>query len=76
MHIYMHFWTQHAFPLLLQRQTSFQALYQYADLLKDITEGAFVWDLLCPLNGADLVDGLQVRRQATVHTQNTLVYNL
>jgi len=76
MHIYMHFWTQHAFPHLSERQTSVQAFYQYVDMLKDITEGAFVWDLLCPLNGADLVDSLQVRRQTTVHTQDTLVYNL
>lgn len=39
-----------------------------------VAEGAFVRDLLVPLNGPDLVQGLDVWGEASVHTQNLLVY--
>ena len=40
------------------------------------TEGPFVGNFLIPLDGPDLVDGLDVRRQPAVYTQHALIYDL
>ena len=41
-----------------------------------VTEGPLVRNLLVAFNSADLVQGLDVRRQATVNAQDLLVYQL
>lgn len=39
-----------------------------------VAEGAFVRDFLVTFNGPDLVEGLDVWGEASVHTQNLLIY--
>lgn len=41
-----------------------------------IAECSLVWNLLIPLNGANLVQGLDVRRKSSVHAEDLLVYQL
>ena len=41
-----------------------------------VTEGPLVRNLLVTFNSADLVQGLDIRRQATVNAQDLLIYQL
>lgn len=40
----------------------------------EVTEGTFVGDLLITFNGSNLIERLDVRGEATVHTENLLIY--
>ena len=45
-------------------------------IVKDITEGSFMWNFLCTFYSSNLVYGLQVRWEASMHTQYALIYDL